>query len=147
MILHVSWLGHYTLTPMASVHIRKVFSMRYKWDQWSDLIVTELAKLSLPQAKAWQSLPGAFTSDIKILCDEGVVTDVGNEVKLEWGEPVAPRLLATECKAQWSVKALAESAMYERTLPNMASYATGWATANLSGAKNELCWAPKHTWS
>lgn len=109
--------------------------------------MTELAKHSFPQAKAWQSLLGAFTRDIKILCDEELVTDLGNEVKTERGGSVAHRLLATECKAQWSVKASAESVMYERTLPNMASYAMEWTIANLPGAKNEMCWAPKHTYS
>lgn len=97
--------------------------------------MTELAKHSFSQAEAWQSLLGTFTRDTKILYDDELVTDLGNEVKPEWGGSVAHRLLVTEWKAQWSVKASAASVMYERTLHNMASYDMEWAIA--------ICQQPK----
>lgn len=100
--------------------------------------MTELSKHSFPQAEAWQSLLGAFTGDIKILGDEELVTDLGNEVKLVWGGSVAHMLLATECKAHWREKASAKPVMHERSLPYMAAYVMEWALASLLVAKNEL---------
>lgn len=107
--------------------------------------MTELAKHSFPQAEAWQSLLGAFTRDVKILCDEELVNDLENEVKVGWGGSVAHMLHTTECKAHYTGKASAEPMMHQRTLPYMAFYAIEWVIASLLRAINELHWVPKQT--
>lgn len=105
--------------------------------------MTELAKHSFPQAEAWQSLLGAFTRDVKILCDEELVNDLENEVKVGWGGSVAHMLHTTECKAHGTGKASAKPAVHQRTY--MAFYVIEWVIAGLLRTINELHWVLKQT--
>lgn len=107
--------------------------------------MTELAKHSFPQAEAWQSPLGAFTRDVKILCDEDLVNGLENEVKVGWGGSVAHMLHTTECKAHCTGKASAKTVTHERTLSYMAFYVIEWVIAGLLRAINELPWVPKQT--